>query len=120
MPRMHQTKTWEMRVPDGWRVEGSNELVTLFKPDGVGMLTVLTVEQKAPTQEATGDVFRGRLPGSVRTSADRSTFRRIWSLSCRGQWLLVIYHCASNNAELELAQVDEIVQSIAETGHEKP
>ena len=51
MPRMHQTKTWEMRVPDGWRVEGSNELVTLFKPDGVGMLTVLTVEQKAPTPE---------------------------------------------------------------------
>ena len=120
MPRMHQNKTWELRVPDGWHVEGSNELVTLFKPDGVGMLRVLTMEQKAPTPESTGEVFRGRLPGSVRTSTDTSTFRRIWSLSCRGQRLFVTYQCASNNAELELAEVGEIVQSISETSHEKP
>ena len=120
MPRMHQTKTWELQVPDGWEVEGSNELVTLFKPDGVGMLRVLTAEQKPPTAESTDDIFRGHLPGSVRTSADTSTFRRIWSLSCRGQRLFVTYQCASNNAELELAEADEIVQSISETRHEKP
>ena len=117
---MHKTRTWELRVLDGWEVEGGNELVTLFKPDGVGMLRVLTTEQKPPTPDSTGEVFRGRLPGSVRTSADMSTFRRIWSLSCRGQRLLITYQCASNNAELELAEVDEIVQSISETDHEKP
>jgi len=117
---MHQTSAWELRVLDGWEVEGTNQLVTLFKPDGVGMLRVLTTEQKPGTPESTGDLFRGRLPGSVRTSTDKSTFRRIWSLSCRGQQLFVTYQCASNNAELELAEVDEIVQSISETGHEKP
>jgi hypothetical protein len=117
---MHQTRTWELRVPDGWEVKGSNELVTLFKPGGVGMLRVLTAEQQAPTPEPTGEVFRGRLPGSVRTSADTSTFRRIWSLTCRGQRLFVTYQSASNNAELELAEVDEIMQSISETGHEQP
>jgi hypothetical protein len=84
------------------------------------MLRVLTVEQKPQTPESTGEVFRGRLPGSVRTSTDTSTFRRIWSLSCRGQRLFVTYQCASNNAELELAEADEIVQSISERGHEKP
>ena len=117
---MHQAGSWELRVPDGWEVTGSNELVTLFKPDGVGMLRVLTVEQKAPTPQSTGEVFRGRLPGTVHTNAHTSTFRRIWSLSCRGQRLFVTYQCASNNAELELAEVDEIVQSISETGHEEP
>ena len=81
---------------------------------------LLTAEQKPPSAESTGDVFRGHLPGSVRTSADTSTFRRVWSLSCRGQRLFVTYQCASKNAELELAEVDEIVQSISEIGHEKP
>ena len=120
MPRMHQTSIWELWVPDGWEVEGNNELVTLFKPDGVGTLRVLTADQEASVPGSPGEVFRGRLRGSVRTSADASTFGRIWLLSCRGQWLFVTYQCAPNNADLELAEVDEIVQSISETGHATP
>jgi hypothetical protein len=114
MPRIHQNKTWQLQVPDGWKVQGRDELVSLFKPDGVGILIVLTTDEKVRDQ-STGEIFHGRLSGTVRTSGDISTFRRIWSLSCRGLLLFVIYQCGAKNAEIELSEVDEILQSISET-----
>jgi hypothetical protein len=120
MQRIHKTSSWFLTIPEGWEVEGSNELVTLYKPDGVGMLRVLTAEWKSAGQDTAGELFRGHLSGSVRTNAATSTFQRTWSLSCRGKQLFVTYRCALKNAELELSQVDQIVQSISEIGHEKP
>ena len=118
MPRIHQNRTWQLEVPDGWEVEGRNELVSLFKPDGVGMLRALTTEEKAPAQSFDGELFRGRMPGNVRTTTDTSTFRKTWWLSCHGERLFVTYQCAAKNAQIELAEVDEILQSMSEAGHE--
>ena len=121
MPRTHQTKYWQLEVPVGWEVVGgSDELVSLFKPDGIGMLRVLTAEERNPVHTPSGEVFLGHLSGTVRTTPGGSTFSRTWSLSCRGKRLFVSYRCASKHGQLELAEVDQIVRSISETDHEKP
>jgi len=120
MPRIHQTSLWQLQVPDGWEVEGNNDLVSLFKPDGVGILRILSAAEESAADTLKGGAFHGHLAGSVRTTAEGSTFSRTWTLSCRGQKLFATYRCATKNAELELAEVDELVQSISEVGHGEP
>ena len=66
MPRFYQTKTWRVQIPDAWRVDDKcgEELVTLFRPDGVGMLRVLTVEEQSAVATR-GEDFRGILSGKT-------------------------------------------------------
>ena len=116
MPRFYQTKTWRAQIPDAWRVEDKcgEELVTLFRPDGVGMLRVLTVEEQ-PAAAAGGEDFRGILTGKTWAHTHGTSYNRTWALTCRGLKLLVRYSCAAHNAEAELPEVYEIVQSISES-----
>jgi len=89
-------------------------LVAFFRPDGVGMLRVLTVDDPSHAVTRKGDVFRGLLDGKIRESNDGKSYRRTWALSCRGRKPIVSYSCAAHNAELEREEVDAIVQSISE------
>src|SRR6202142_2888219 len=116
MPRVYKTKIWQLQIPDAWAVRDHSEpqLVTFFRPDGVGLLTVLTTEE--PVQTGTGEDFRGRLPGKTWTTRSRDKIWRTWSLSCRKRRLYVRYTCAAKNAGLEDSEVDEILQSIEERG----
>ena len=118
MPRFYETKIWRLRIPDEWSLQRSSndESAILFRADGVGMLTVMTLGEKSPDENSNHEAFRGRLSGVTWTSRYGSTFSRTWSLGCRGQRLLVKYSCATNNAELEYSEVDEILQSIEESG----
>ncbi|MDB6123582.1 MAG: hypothetical protein JWQ71_2575 [Pedosphaera sp.] len=118
MPRLYQTKLWQLQIPDGWTKEGSNQLITFFRSDGVGILSVSMVEGESPFQNDRAEPFRGRLSGTTWTSNSDINFMRIWTLSCRGRQLLVMYRCAAKNAELELSEVDEILQSMSENGSE--
>ena len=117
MPRVYQTKLWQLQVPEAWSVEGDKEqrLVTFFRPDGVGLLRVLTDDGQPPEQEGQRDDFRGRLPGTTWSSAGGDRYMRYWSLRCRGCRLLISYTCAAKNADLERSEVDDILQSISET-----
>ena len=117
MPRFYQTKTWRAQIPDAWRVEDrcGEELVTLFRPDGVGMLRVLTAEEQSSEPAAAGEDFSGTLSGRTWAHTYGTSYSRTWALSCRGRKLYVRYSCAAHNAEAELPEVDEIVRSIAES-----
>ena len=115
MTRLYQTKVWQLQIPDAWSVRdgGGHELVTFFRPDGVGMLTVLTTDEQPPTGTRDGTI-RSLFPDDSRGSTLGARHWRAWTLSCRGRKVFVRYSCAAHNAELERAEVDEIVQSISE------
>ncbi|MBN8248831.1 MAG: hypothetical protein J0L84_15500 [Verrucomicrobia bacterium] len=117
MPNYYQTKIWRLQVPDGWQVQDGpgQELVTLFCPEGVGLLKIFTAGEH-PSAAVGGDRLSGSpLPASAIESHRGTSFSRTWILSCRGQKVYVRYTCAAANAGLERAQVDEIVQSISES-----
>jgi hypothetical protein len=113
MPHIYRTKLWQVTLPDGWRVTGGPELVTIWNPEGVGQLRVLAIDEcKAPPKNAQGHDFTGKLQGRT---YDFSSGARHWTLMCAGQWIYVKYSCATKNAELERAQIDEILRSVSET-----
>jgi len=116
MPRLYETKLWQLQLPDAWSVSDrcGQELVTFFRPDGVGKLTVLTADAETPLRGRQGEEFVGRLSGRTFAFTYGDSFSRTWALSCRGQRLWVRYTCAAKNAELERLEVDEILQSISE------
>jgi hypothetical protein len=116
MPRFYETKLWRLQLPDTWSVSDrcGQELVTLFRPDGVGLLTVLTAEEQSPVQRSHGEEFQGRLSGRIYEATYGDRFSRTWALSCRGHRLWLRYTCSAQNAELERLEVDEILQSISE------
>jgi hypothetical protein len=117
MPRHYQTKIWQLQIPDAWQVRdgGGQELVTFFRPDGVGMLTVLTADEQQPATIGSDRTFRSPLPDAARESHYGTSYSRTWTLSCRGRKVYVRYTCAAASAESERSQVDEIVQSISES-----
>jgi hypothetical protein len=116
MPRHYKTKVWQMQIPDAWQVrEGTGqELVSLFRPDGVGMLTVHTADEQRPAMVGGDRMFRSPLPNEARESHYGTSFSRTWTFSCRGRKVYVRYACAAANSDSERSQVDKIVQTISE------
>ena len=117
MPRHYQTKIWQLQIPDAWQVRdgGGQELVTFFRPDGVGILTVLTADEQQLATIGGDRAVHSPLPAAARESHYGTSFSRTWTLSFRGRRVYVRYTCAATNADVERSQVDEIVQTISES-----
>jgi hypothetical protein len=113
---LYQTKVWQLHLPDAWKVRDrcGQDLVIFFRPDGVGILTVLTADEPETTAGG-GAVFRDLLPGKTREAKSGTSYSRSWTLACRGRRLYIRYSCAAHNSAAELSEVDEIVQSISES-----
>ena len=118
MPKIYRTRIWQARLPETWSAESVDRdqtLVTVFKREGVGTLTVFAGDQGPPTDRAgRSELYQGRLRGSTWSSCRDDQLERYWTLWCAGHRLLVSYLCAAKNADLETSEVDEIVQSIDE------
>jgi hypothetical protein len=131
MPRIHQTRIWQLQIPDGWNVQGDGESAMFFRPDGVGMLMVLAddhapsdlsfaaVERFAHESWPEGSAFAavscGSLRGVTGTRTERVTYWRGWWLPCRGRLVYASYQCAAANAAAEREEINEILQSINES-----
>jgi hypothetical protein len=117
MRRQYRTKIWQLQLPDEWKVEaaGGQEFVTFFRPDGVGMLTILTTDDSKPATAEGDKIVREPLPDEGRESNYGTSYSRTWMLRCRGRKLLVRYSCAAKNVDSERGEVDQIVRSIAES-----
>jgi hypothetical protein len=118
MAQLYQSKIWQALLPAGWAARSQYfDCATLFKPDGVGMLQVMVMSPGSePPKHRPGhdEPFSGKLKGFSSTSIGKA-FRRDWWLSCRGRTVVVKYSCAPSFAEDERDEVDEILQSIAES-----
>jgi hypothetical protein len=116
MPHVHRTKLWQVALPDDWRASSGEALVTLWNPEGVGTLIVLTTdENKAPPRHGQAQEFTGKLRGRTFEFSGGDRFWRHWTLLCGSQWIYVRYSCAAKNADSERLRVDEIVRNISET-----
>jgi hypothetical protein len=116
MAEVYRTKLWQVTLPNGWRARESGPLVTLWNPRGVGTVNVLgNIESKAPSRAANGREFTGKLMGRTFEHAASDLFARHWFLLCGDHWIHVHYFCATKNASLERAEVDEILQSISKS-----
>jgi hypothetical protein len=116
MPQPHRTKQWQVILPDGWRVKSGpgDELVIFWNPQGIGTLAVITLDENKAPRNGQGQEFCGKVQGRTYEISSADLFVRHWTLLCGGQWIYVRYSCATKNAGLERAEVDEILQSISE------
>jgi hypothetical protein len=76
-------------LPDGWRVASGrgDELVTFWNPEGVGTLTVMTLdENNAPPRNGNRE-FTGKLQGRTYDFLGADLFARHWTLLCGSQWI---------------------------------
>ena len=113
MPKVHETKFWRAELPDGWDVRGNARHVTYFRPDGVGTLSLLAIEEELFDQPLT-DQVAGQWSGKVSESTYGTTFCRSFGFLVKGHRVIVRYTCAAKNATVERAEVDEIIQSISQ------
>lgn len=114
MPYVHRTELWQVILPDGWRAGGGGPLVTIWNPEGVGTITVLSADgNKAPPETGKGQEFAGKLVGRTFEHNAKDLFARHWHLLCGDRWIYVRYSCAAKNAAAERAEVDEILRSIS-------
>jgi hypothetical protein len=119
MSQLYQTKIWQVTLSSGWQARSLLfDCATFYKPDGVGQISVMLCPEDFKQQEALDKASNeaiGKLRGSSRTNKSSRTFSRTWWLFCKGRWLIVEYNCAPSNAEIERSEVDEILQSFAES-----
>ena len=127
MPRFYKTGLWQLKIPDGWKIEGSGELIMMFRPDGVGTLHIegsdtvgrydllaYARDHSPPGTEFT-EAACGRLRGFTGVWTKGGTLWRTWWLSWRGQLVYAAYQCAAKNSNVESSEVDDILQSFDET-----
>src|SRR5262249_28282129 len=124
MPRVHKSPLWQITVPDTWTISGWGYYITLFRPDGVGMLRVETSDtvgrydllpyarDHSPAGTEFTEASCGRFRGVTGVRVENGTFWRTWWFLCRGQRLVQAgYECAAKNREVEFKEVEGIIQS---------
>jgi hypothetical protein len=106
-----QATYWQVHIPEGWTAQGhSPEMVTLFSPNGVGMLEFFLCDDPYRGAEAeTFGAFAGEYHGE---KSHRGMYQRFWCLSCCGRALSVRYNCSEGNAHVDRAEVEELLQTL--------
>ena len=116
MPRRYQTRIWQLQIPDDWKVQASRdqEFVTLYCPEGVGRLTILSLNEELYGGAKGGRSYRG---GQIREPSDSvygTSYSRAWTFFFGGCKVIVRYSCAASNKQLEREHIDAVVRSISE------
>ena len=96
----------------------------LFRPDGVGMLHVVTSDtvgrhdllayarDHSPPGTEFVEASCGSFRGFVGSRTENGTLWRTWWFLCRGQQLVYAgYECGAKNGQVESSEVEAIIQS---------
>jgi hypothetical protein len=129
MSRIHKNSLWQITIPDAWSVSGSGENIMLFRPDGVGMLHVVTSDtvgrhdllayarDHPPPGTEFVEASCGSFRGFVGSRTENGTLWRTWWFLCRGQQLVYAgYECGAKNGQVESSEVEAIIQSFDNSG----
>lgn len=126
---MHTIETdwWLLDLPEEWQAEQDDETIVITDEDGIGMLEITSLE---PEGDARGvdlkALARQLLPDSGAGAAARiGDFEglyfqyqeegdavREWLVQCDGHVLLVSYACDVDDAGMDDAFVDEVLDTL--------
>lgn len=130
--RVLETDWWSLLLPDEWSAEREDGIVVIADRDGVGCLeisewqreTVAAGEEEQAALEALArenglpgaswSACRfGPFSGLCSSGVEEGTAIREWYLQCSSLLLYVTYSCEAENAGMDDAVVDEILQTLS-------
>jgi hypothetical protein len=111
----HTFDTYQFDLPDGWTIIGRFPVLNAYKPDGVGKLTFVSFEPDRPSTLDHWSNFDGQIAGKVSTTKNEKAFSKTWFfIQPNGTALQVNYRCRPSQADIELAEVDQILSTLRE------
>jgi hypothetical protein len=130
--RSVEGRTWSLDLPDGWHMKDADQVVSVFRPAGVGALQISAfVRDESVTDEhlqelAEDDLKAGAVPESVQFGAfsgfqvsatgDGGFWSR-WYVRHGRQALFMTYNCRAGERGLEYDEVKRILQTLKVVDH---
>ena len=127
--RILETDWWSLLLPDEWLAEHDDDIVVIGDRDGVGCIEISEwqrEEDEAQPPDLEALVQENSLPGASWQSCRLGAFRgfgsageeegtalREWYLQCGPLLLYITYSCDAENAGMDDAVVDEILQTLS-------
>ncbi len=134
--RVLESQWWMIELPDEWHAEQEDETIIIGDEDGVGEIAITTLQKeqgqvsetelKEYTEEvesqygAAKRVELAELSGFYFSFSEDGDFFREWYLYCDDLLLLISYCCDEENAGMDDAVVDEILDTIYIKADESP
>ena len=126
---MHTVETdwWLLDLPEEWQAEQDDETIVITDEDGVGVLEITSLEpdddgRRVDLQALAKQLVPEGLAGSAARLGDfdglyfqyqeEGDAVREWLLQCDNRVLLVSYSCDIDNAGMDDAFVDEVLDTL--------
>lgn len=126
---MHTVETdwWLLDLPEEWQAEQDDETIVITDEDGVGVIEITSLEHDEEHQhpdlnalalqlipaDVPGSTARlGDFEGLYFQYQDEGDAVREWLLQCDQRVLLISYSCDIENAGMDDAFVDEVLDTL--------
>lgn len=126
---MHTIETdwWLLDLPEEWQAEQDDETIVITDEDGIGMLEITSLEpegdahgvdlnalakQLLPDNGAGAAARIGDFEGLYFQYQEEGDAVREWLVQCDGHVLLVSYACDVDDAGMDDAFVDEVLDTL--------
>lgn len=126
---MHTVETdwWLLDLPEEWEAEQDDETIVITDEDGVGVIEITSLEhddaqhapdlvalatQLIPNNGAGSAARLGDFEGLYFHYQDEGDAVREWLLQCNNRVLLISYSCDIENAGMDDAFVDEVLDTL--------
>lgn len=118
---------WSIDVLEGWEAEEHGDVAVFVRPDGVGVLQVVSYEQdEAVTAEDLEDLAQehvanneentkieiGDFSGTLYTLREEGEYWQFWYLAADRLAVVFTYSCAEDDRNVEIDEVREMVDSL--------
>ncbi len=125
--KKYKTADWHITLPDDWRVEEDEDVLTLFHPEGIGELQISTLNYDQPLSgdallefaaehiEAGAEpeeITLGEFDGIVLDYEIDDEYGCEWYLLAGSLFLFVTYVCDAGDEEQEHDVVELILESL--------
>ena len=127
-----ETEWWSVGVPPEWWAEREDDSIVIGDRDDVGAIEISTLHKESGdfgSREVTEIAAANGEPDWQWTPFDAGMFTgvccnyqedadavREWYLACGPLMLFVTYSCNADNADLDMAAVEEILRTLAPVG----
>lgn len=118
---------WSIDVLDGWEAEEHGDVVVFVRPDGAGVLQVVSYEQdEVVTAEDLAELAQehienddesikieiGDFSGTLYTLREEDEYWQFWYLAADRLAVVFTYSCAEEDRNVEIDEVREMVSSL--------